>query len=732
MKKIIRILSLILIILTFPVTAYAAESVGSSNGGANGHWSAYIDKDTVVTVEQPGGNIYLGQTPTGPQNQLLVIGSDQSILEANIPAMYDEKIVVGICQAAFSDCVSLKEVWIPSTVESIYVGTFFNCPELEKFTVDERNPYFLSKDGVLFERGNYGLALHSYPAGRADTNYEIPNGVVDISNYAFSHAKVTSLIFPSSLIRIYNAFQGAEIDKIEYVGDESQWSLVQKYCSKDIIDRVCVNQRPVSDDTQDDYPTIAYPDLTGPKRLSCLRQYQNGEFAGKFIFEYDDNNRLIETTQYTSDGLVYYKETYTYDTEDRLLSVFFSDSTADSSSSYYNCYLKNSYQYDGSKLIYSEYNHADITRLTADYSYDANGRHIKTEYTSFRDIEGQHSKWEWNADNPQEEESEWAVERFAPNLMCGVNGLRFTDAVGHTIWELRNSSEVQLDSEGKIVRIGTADSYTEFIYENEEVIRILSDDEDLRICEGAAIEIVSFHYIDGEWVDADSSVDVSNPDVLEREYCENITMHESDGTCCTVQRRVFRGKAAGTTSVQFTDVWTGAVRTIEIVVEEMGISEPYPAIDKLEDGLTLENLVLHDIDFEEQNETVLLECNAFNTGEETYWLQAYDSDHNIIEEVKLLPQEKCRAWQRIWKDIFLIPAKRAATQGDADAQKYVLSNTSAKTPISIDVPYNGSLQIVDNTGAVVFEITIPDKQTIWYENISEGTSYPVIFSNKYM
>ena len=708
MKKIIQLLTLVSIILTLSVPAYAAES---SNGGSNGHWSAYIDNDTVVALAQTCGNIYLGQTPTGP-NELLVIGSDRTILEAKIPSIYDEKVVVGICQAAFADCVSLKEVYIPSTVESIFAGTFYNTPALEQFVVDEHNPVYYSEDGILFERGKYGLALHAYPAGRTETNYVIPHGVVDVSNYAFSYAKIASLTLPSSLVRIYDAFQKAEIKEIEYVGEEGQWSLVQKYCSKDVINRVRIDHQSTSDDTQDNYPIIVYPDL-GPKRLSSLRQYRNSEFVGKVIFQYDENNRLIETSQYTADGLIKNTEMYTYDTDGRLLCTLVTDPT--DFTPYYNCYIKNSYQYDDSgKLSFSEQNNSEVTRVVASYSYDSDDRHIKTEYTSFRDIEGKHSHWGWSADNP-EEENEWAVERFAPNLFCGVDGsLRYTDAIGHTIYEL-NSSEVHLDSEGKVVRIGNPDTYTEFIYENEEVIRILSDDEDLRICEGADIEIVTFHYIDGEWVDADSSVAVTNPDVLEREYCENITIHESDGACCTVQRRVFRGKTAGTTSVQFTDVWTGAVRTIEIVVQEMGTSEPYPIIDKLEDGLTLENLVLYDVDFEEQNETVLLECSAFNTGLETYWLQAYDSDHNIINEAKLLPREDDGVLEQVCRDILLIPAKRAADQGDVDAQRYVLANTSMKTSVSIDVPYNGSLQIVDAAGNnIIFEITIPNNKPTWH------------------
>ena len=64
-------------------------------------------------------------------------------------------------------------------------GFFYDwyMDDLTAFIVDEENPYFSSKDGVLFNKDQ--SVLIRYPENKADESYEIPSTVTTIMDYAF-------------------------------------------------------------------------------------------------------------------------------------------------------------------------------------------------------------------------------------------------------------------------------------------------------------------------------------------------------------------------------------------------------------------------------------------------------------------------------------------------------------------------------------------------------------------
>ena len=114
--------------------------------------------------------------------------------------------VTSIGDYAFTDC-GLTSVTIPSSVTSIGKNAF-SCNGLTSYYVDSSNPSFTSASGVLFNKNK--TVIVSYPVGKIDSGYLIPNSVISIGGYAFSGCGgLTSITIPNSVTSIgSSAFSG--------------------------------------------------------------------------------------------------------------------------------------------------------------------------------------------------------------------------------------------------------------------------------------------------------------------------------------------------------------------------------------------------------------------------------------------------------------------------------------------------------------------------------------------
>ena len=100
-------------------------------------------------------------------------------------------------------------------------NVFRGCGKLQGFVVNDTNPYFTVKDGVLFDKS--GKKLIRYPVGRADAVYAIPAGTETIADAAFmmpatatATGALKTVTFPESLQKIEDgAFRQSSITSVE-------------------------------------------------------------------------------------------------------------------------------------------------------------------------------------------------------------------------------------------------------------------------------------------------------------------------------------------------------------------------------------------------------------------------------------------------------------------------------------------------------------------------------------
>ena len=142
--------------------------------------------------------------------ELEAFGYCQKLESVTLPESLEE-----IGNFAFQN-TGISQIAIPENVIKMGDNPFKGASELSFITVDKNNTMFLSdSDGLLFDKNKE--LLISYPLGRNDEAYTVPNGVTAIGAYAFEGAWVVrNLKLPDSLVNIGDyAFSGYWIENLD-------------------------------------------------------------------------------------------------------------------------------------------------------------------------------------------------------------------------------------------------------------------------------------------------------------------------------------------------------------------------------------------------------------------------------------------------------------------------------------------------------------------------------------
>ena len=190
--------------------------------------SEYVIPNSVISIGDSAFENCTSLTSVTIPDSVTIIGryafeNCTSLTSVTIP-----NSVTSIGDYAFYNCTSLTSVTIPDSVTSIGSGAFENCTSLKSIEVSENNKNYASIDGVLFNKDKSELV--TYPAGKTDSEYVIPNSVTSIGYSAFENCtSLTSVTIPGSVTSIdYSAFENCTSltsitipDSVTSIGDSA-------------------------------------------------------------------------------------------------------------------------------------------------------------------------------------------------------------------------------------------------------------------------------------------------------------------------------------------------------------------------------------------------------------------------------------------------------------------------------------------------------------------------------
>lgn len=113
-----------------------------------------------------------------------------------------------IGKSAFKNCRALTKINLPASVMSMSNAPFRGCESLKSIKVESRNKYYKSEpnkregnDHVLFNKNK--SVLIAYPASSREVQYDIPDSVTVISDWAFCECKkLNRITIPDSVHEI--------------------------------------------------------------------------------------------------------------------------------------------------------------------------------------------------------------------------------------------------------------------------------------------------------------------------------------------------------------------------------------------------------------------------------------------------------------------------------------------------------------------------------------------------
>ena len=222
--RLLPLLLLLALLLTLPLAPRAeALVVGrSGNCGRDGDNLTWSYADGVLTIEGSGAMADYDKTDGQPWHeqagQITAVSLPEGLSSVGARAFYNcvnlreialPDSVESIGDFAFGYC-ALSEIRLPAGLAALGINPFVSRGTLKSIVLPAENRAFTLADGVLFSRD--GKTLLCYPTGLSAEQYDVPAGVETIARTAFAHAEnLRSLTLPESLSAIGNqAFHGCK------------------------------------------------------------------------------------------------------------------------------------------------------------------------------------------------------------------------------------------------------------------------------------------------------------------------------------------------------------------------------------------------------------------------------------------------------------------------------------------------------------------------------------------
>lgn len=224
-KKLLSILLVLSLMLALVPAAFAAERVDGGYCGDGVTW--VLNDEGGLTIAGSGQIRDYSETDPAPWKGTavkdVVISEGVTAVGAyafadctEIASVQLPSTLTTLNERCFSGCIGLISVKLPHALMTVISGAFADCLQLRGFSMDGGgNNKYTVRDGVLMTTDGTGLV--AYPAARPGVRYDVPDGVQNIYQYAFSGSGLAIISLPTSMYRVDN-YAFSNCTRLMYIG----------------------------------------------------------------------------------------------------------------------------------------------------------------------------------------------------------------------------------------------------------------------------------------------------------------------------------------------------------------------------------------------------------------------------------------------------------------------------------------------------------------------------------